>query len=119
MSTISRRDLLVSCSAFTATAILGMATPAISRANQRPAFSHGVQSGDVNATSGMMWARADRPSQVMFEIATREDLLNSEKLHPLFADPQADFAVKRLVTDLRPIRTFSIAYNFKISAISM
>ncbi|MBX2804517.1 MAG: alkaline phosphatase D family protein, partial [Hyphomicrobiales bacterium] len=102
MTNLSRRRFLTTSSSFAMMAGAGLAMPAISRANQRPTFTHGVQSGDVDMTSGMVWARADRPSQVMFEISTREDFSGAVKLPPLFADPASDFAVKRLVTGLAP-----------------
>ena len=35
--------------------------PYLSRAADRPAVTHGVQSGDVSADGGVVWARADRP----------------------------------------------------------
>ncbi len=102
MNSLSRRGFLVSSSSLAVIAGTGLASPSISRANQRPNFTHGVQSGDVDMSSGMVWARADRPSQVMFEISTREDFANAAKLPPLFADPAGDFAVKRLVGGLTP-----------------
>ncbi|MEO0923292.1 MAG: alkaline phosphatase, partial [Pseudomonadota bacterium] len=48
----SRRAVLVTGAAY-------LATPAISRAASRPVFSHGVQSGDVDTNSGMIWTRVD------------------------------------------------------------
>jgi hypothetical protein len=42
------------------------AVPALLRA--RPAVTHGVQSGDVTAASGVVWARADRPARMLVEI---------------------------------------------------
>ncbi|MCB1425602.1 MAG: alkaline phosphatase, partial [Notoacmeibacter sp.] len=78
----------------------GLAMPFYSRASQRPAFTHGVQSGDVDMSSGMIWGRTDRPARVMMEVATREDFANATRLAPLNALPESDFAVKRLVADL-------------------
>ena len=46
------------------------AMPYLSRAADRPQITHGVQSGDVGADGGVVWARADRPSQMMVEVAT-------------------------------------------------
>jgi phosphodiesterase/alkaline phosphatase D-like protein len=34
----------------------GLAMPAIVRAAERPQVSHGLQAGDVDATSAMVWA---------------------------------------------------------------
>ena len=44
------------------------AMPYLSRAADRPQITHGVQSGDVGADGGVVWARADRPSQMMVEV---------------------------------------------------
>ena len=98
---ISRRKLLKTTGAAAlATGFGGLAMPAYSLANQRPMFTHGVQSGDVDTNSGVVWARADRPSQMMFEISTTEDFSSATKLPPLFAHPSNDFAVKRMVDGL-------------------
>ena len=97
---VSRRGFLASAGAAGLVAASGIAMPFYSRASTRPAFTHGVQSGDVNGASGMIWARADRPSRVMYEIATREDFANAMKLPWVDALPDSDFAVKRLVTGL-------------------
>src|SRR5262249_2047506 len=40
--------------------------PALLRA--RPAVTHGVQAGDVNAESGVVWARADGPARMLVEV---------------------------------------------------
>ena len=92
----TRRAFLTSSAAFGA----GLALPAISRAASRPQFTHGVQSGDVDLSSGVIWTRTDRPASVMMEISTTEDFANARRLPPLQALPQSDNAVKRLLTDL-------------------
>lgn len=97
---LSRRGFLTSAGAAGLVAASGVAMPSLSRANARPTFSHGVQSGDVDVSSGMIWTRADRPSRVMFEVATREDFANAVTLSPLDALPASDLTVKRLVTGL-------------------
>ena len=42
------------------------------RGAERPMVTHGVQSGDVTANSGMIWARTERPSQILVEVSTTE-----------------------------------------------
>jgi alkaline phosphatase D len=96
----TRRSFVASAGATGLVAASGLAMPYYSRANQRPAFTHGVQSGDVDVESAMIWTRADRPARVTFEVATTESFANSTKLPPLAALPDSDFAVKRLLTDL-------------------
>lgn len=97
---LSRRGFLTSAGATALVAASGLAMPSYSRAAARPSFTHGVQSGDVDTASGMIWARADRPSRVLFEVSTREDFANATRLSSLDALPDSDFAVKRLLTDL-------------------
>lgn len=79
----------------------GLSLPFYSRADQRPAFTHGVQSGDVDVSSGMIWARADRPSRMMFEIAATESFADAIPLASLDVLPAGDFACKRLLTGLK------------------
>lgn len=97
---LTRRGFMASASAAGIVAGSGLAMPFYSRANQRPVFTHGVQSGDVRADSGMIWTRADRPSRVMFEVATSESFDNATRLAPLNALEDSDFAVKRLLESL-------------------
>ncbi len=97
---VSRRTLLAGAGATGLVAASGLAMPFYSRANTRPAFTHGVQSGDVDMSSGMIWTRTDRPARVMFEVSTTEDFANARRLASLDALPQSDFAVKRLLEDL-------------------
>jgi alkaline phosphatase D len=99
-TSINRRAFIVSTGAAGLVGLSGLAMPYYSRANTRPAFTHGVQSGDIDAMSGMIWTRADRPSRVQFEVATTESFANAERLAPLNALPDSDYAVKRLLTDL-------------------
>jgi len=89
----SRRAVLAGGTAFAAS----LAMPAISRAQSRPVFTHGVQSGDVDMTSGMIWTRTDRPARVMMEVATTESFADARQLAPMNALPDSDYAVKRLI----------------------
>ena len=92
----SRRAVLAGGAAFAST----LAMPSLSRASSRPVFTHGVQSGDVDVSSGMIWTRTDRPARVMVEVSTTESFDNARTLASLDALPQSDFAVKRLVAGL-------------------
>ncbi|GAB5376986.1 MAG: alkaline phosphatase [Acuticoccus sp.] len=101
MSKLTRRRFLAH-SAASSLALAGgtLARPALVRAQSRPVFTHGVQSGDVDTDSGMAWVRVDRPSLVDFEWSTTESFADATKLHPLTALPERDLAVKRLVAGL-------------------
>ncbi len=97
---MNRRCFLTSAGAAGTAAAFPLALPSYSRANSRPVFTHGVQSGDVDTHSGMIWTRADKPSRISFEVSTTESFKNAIKLPPIDALPSSDFAVKRLLTDL-------------------
>lgn len=92
----TRRSVLAGSTAFAA----GLAMPGLSRAASRPVFSHGVQSGDVDTSSGMIWTRTDRPARVSMEIATTESFADARRLSDMDATPVSDTAVKRLVSGL-------------------
>ena len=77
-----------------------IAMPYLSRAADRPVVTHGVQSGDVGADGGVVWARADRPSQMMVEVATTESFGNARALPPIAALPESDFTAKMLLENL-------------------
>jgi alkaline phosphatase D len=98
---VSRRRFLVSAGATTAlTAVGSIARPFISRANDRPVITHGLQSGDVSIDRGVLWARADRPSRLTFEISTSENFKNLLRAVNLDALPESDFTAKALMDDL-------------------
>ncbi|MGH3687368.1 MAG: alkaline phosphatase D family protein [Pseudonocardiaceae bacterium] len=77
---LSRRQLLrtVVIGGLAAGLPIGAAIPASAGSallrTGRPVLTHGVQSGDVLERSGLVWARADRPSRLLVEVSTRPDL---------------------------------------------
>jgi alkaline phosphatase D len=93
---VNRRKFLTSTTA----SIFALAMPGLSRAADRPVVSHGLQSGDVDATSGMIWARSDRPARMHVEVATTESFKDAVRLAPVNALPESGFAIKRLLVDL-------------------
>ena len=101
---IPRKQLRISRRRFLSTAAaagLGtLAMPYLSRAADRPVITHGVQSGDVGADGGVIWSRADRPSQMLVEVATSESFKDARKLPPINALPESDFTAKMLVDEL-------------------
>src|SRR5215467_11833963 len=98
---ISRRRLLTTLASATATtAIDSLAAPGFSRQSQRPAITHGVQSGDVSVDSGMVWARADRPARMLIEAATTDSFRNIVFASSADALPETDFTAKALIENL-------------------
>src|ERR1700732_5454653 len=97
---ISRRRF-ISTVAATGTGALGtLAMPYLSRAADRPIITHGVQSGDVGTDGGVVWSRADRPSQMMVEVSTTESFSKARALPPIAALPESDFTAKMLLENL-------------------
>src|SRR5215475_13714075 len=94
---ISRRRFL---STAAATGLGAIAMPYLSRAADRPVVTHGVQSGDVGADGGVVWARSDRPSQMLVEVSTTESFSNVRRLPPIAALPESDFTAKMLLDNL-------------------
>ena len=90
----------------------GLAMPGLSRAADRPLVSHGVQSGDVDPSSGMIWARSDRPARLHVDVATSDSFKDAVRLAPIDALPDADFAVKRLLSGLPPGQTIFYRMSF-------
>ncbi|WP_167358240.1 alkaline phosphatase D family protein [Bradyrhizobium stylosanthis] len=81
-------------------ALGAVAMPYLSRAADRPAVTHGVQSGDVTVDGGVVWARADRPSQMLVEVATTDSFKDARALPPIAALPESDFTAKMLIENL-------------------
>src|SRR3982750_32819 len=94
---LSRRRFLATAAA---TGVGAIAMPYLSRAADRPVVTHGVQSGDIGADGGVVWARADRASQMMVEVATTESFANAKALPPIAALPESDFTAKMLLENL-------------------
>jgi alkaline phosphatase D len=95
-SGLSRRRFLATAAA----AATAVAMPHLSRAADRPMVTHGVQSGDVGADGGVVWARADRASQMLVEVSTTESFSNARALPPIPALPERDFTAKMLLENL-------------------
>ena len=97
LSRLSRRRFL---STAAAAGVTTLSMPYLSRAADRPQITHGVQSGDVSMDGGVVWARADRPSQMLVEVATTESFKNARSLPPIAALPESDFTAKMLLENL-------------------
>ncbi|HEY0224107.1 MAG TPA: alkaline phosphatase D family protein [Pseudolabrys sp.] len=77
-----------------------MGAPFVSRANDRPMITHGLQSGDISLDSGVVWARADRPSRMLVEISTAESFKELHTGAYVDALPESDFTAKALIDGL-------------------
>jgi alkaline phosphatase D len=85
-----------------AAASLGsIARPYLSRAADRPLIA-GIQSGDVEANSAVIWARADRPSRMRLECSTEESFASIIRTASIDALPERDLTAKLLLDGLPP-----------------
>ncbi len=111
---LSRRRFL-STAALTgaATAFGGLAAPSLSRAADRPPITHGLQSGDVTRDSGVVWARTDRPAQLLVEVATTDSFKDARALPPINALPESDFTAKMLIENLPSDQTIFYRARFR------
>ena len=93
---LNRRRFLATAAVSAST----LALPALSRAADRPRLLHGLQSGDVSIDSGVVWARADRPARMTFDVSTSDNFKTMLRSVTLDALPERDFAVKALIDGL-------------------
>jgi alkaline phosphatase D len=98
---LTRRLFLTRAASTAALAAAGtIAKPYISRAADRPQITHGIQSGDVSTDSGVVWARADRPSRMLVETATTDSFKDIRSTVAIDALPESDFTAKALLESL-------------------
>lgn len=102
-----RRGLLVGTGALAAGIVPHAAaggergTPALVRSG-RPSLTHGVQSGDATARSATVWARADRPSRLLVEIARDPSFRGARRVRGPVVTPRSDLTGRLRLDGLRP-----------------
>jgi alkaline phosphatase D len=98
---LTRRHLLVRSASTLALAGLGsLAKPYLSRAADRPRIACGIQSGDVDAGSAVVWSRADRPARMRVECSTAESFNEIFGAASGDALPESDFTARLLLDSL-------------------
>jgi alkaline phosphatase D len=60
----------------------------------RPLITHGVQSGDVTTNSGVVWARADRPSRMIVEVSPTESFCSPWRYEGPATNEDLDFTAR-------------------------
>jgi alkaline phosphatase D len=70
----------------------------------RPAVPWGVQSGDVTASTAVIWSATDRPARMVVEYATDDRFHGARRRVGPAALPETGFAAKVVLTDLPPGR---------------
>ena len=111
--TLSRRQFLRTGAA-AGTALIALPTgraPAFVRS--RPVLTHGVQSGEVSASSGLVWARADRPSRMLVEVARTPSFRDARLVRGPIVTPASDLTGKVPLWGLRAGREVYYRVSFE------
>ncbi|MEU7073301.1 alkaline phosphatase D family protein [Streptomyces narbonensis] len=89
----ARRGLLrgsLAASAALALGGAGLTAPALALSG-RPRAGWGVQTGDVTASSGLVWVRSDRPARVLVETSASESFRRVRRHHGPLVGAGTDF----------------------------
>ena len=92
----TRRHLIATATGASA----ALALPGLSRAARRPVLTHGLQSGDVAHDFAVIWARADRPAQLIVEVSTTQSFADARRVAPLDVTGATDHAGKLVLRGL-------------------
>jgi alkaline phosphatase D len=107
---LTRRSFLLTAGAGALATSSALALPFYARRHGSPQFTHGVQSGDVDPSSGMVWTRVDRPAEVTLDFSTTDSFLDPVRVPMLKASADGDNTVKHLLRGLLPDQ--DIFYRF-------
>ncbi|MFF3252700.1 alkaline phosphatase D family protein [Actinacidiphila glaucinigra] len=90
-SAVGRRSVLRGgLAASGALLVPAVAAPALALSG-RPAATSGVQTGDVTASGGLVWVRADRPARMVVETSATESFRHTRRFHGPAVGPGTDF----------------------------
>ncbi|MFG2644822.1 alkaline phosphatase D family protein [Streptomyces sp. NPDC048370] len=84
------RGSLAASAALTLGGVVGSAAPALALSG-RPRAAWGVQTGDVTASSGLVWARSDRPARMIVETSASESFRRTHRHYGPLLGPGSDF----------------------------
>ncbi|MFJ5714099.1 glycerophosphodiester phosphodiesterase family protein [Neobacillus sp. NPDC093127] len=80
----------------------------------KPFISHGVASGDVTDSSAVLWARANGPANIQFEVSSDPSFKHRSIVKTSHADAKHDFTVNVPVNGLKP----DTAYYYRAHTVS-
>ena len=78
----------------------GQAPAAVTSERARPGFPSGVQSGDVLADRGVVWARSDRPARMWVEWSTTPSFSEARRVRGPYAIDTTDHSARVDLTGL-------------------
>jgi len=91
---VSRRGLLRGSAAGAGLAAAAAFPAPLIAKGGRPILTHGLQSGDVTTSSGIVWARTDRAARMWLDVATTDSFTDARTLRGPAAIDTSDFAAK-------------------------
>ncbi|WP_424888725.1 alkaline phosphatase D family protein [Streptomyces sp. XH2] len=101
---VGRRAVLrgaAGAAAVTALPAAAGAAPALALSG-RPEARWGVQTGDVTASSGLVWVRADRPARMIVETSATESFRRVRRITGPLVGPDTDFTGRTALHGLPP-----------------
>ncbi len=118
MNDLSRRQFARRLSGLSVAAYAGVRAPALFSAEvtqdaNRPNVTSGVASGDVDASSAVIWSRADRNSRMLVEVATNEQFRQARKIQGPDVFDHGDFTAKIRLNGLKPGERYFYRVSFQ------
>ncbi len=83
---------------------------------KQPAVTHGVQVGDVQPGSAVVWARCDEPARMIVEWDTRDSFGNPRRVAGPVVGPDGGFAARVAIDGLPPGQTIVCRVHFEREA---
>jgi alkaline phosphatase D len=99
---MDRRDFLLSTSTtglLASTSALA-ATPLITPDTMRPQMAHGIQSGDPQVDSAIIWTRSDRPARLWLDWSTTASMANATRVRGPYLLEDSDYTGRMDLTGL-------------------
>lgn len=90
-----------------------MAPGLITSESSRPQLPQGIQFGDVTASKGLVWSRADRASRMLVEYSYDENFWRSTTVRGPYALEKNDFTARLDLANLVPDRDVFVRVSFQ------
>lgn len=81
--------------------------------NLRPQITGGIATGDISADQAIVWSRADRPAQLLVDLATNEQFRDARSLKGPLALESSDFTAKLNLSDLQAGQQYFYRVRFQ------
>ncbi|HUQ87124.1 MAG TPA: alkaline phosphatase D family protein [Vicinamibacterales bacterium] len=88
--------------AFARAGALAQAPAIVSSDRSRPVIDAGVAAGPTSRNGGIIWAHADRPSQLTVEYSTTSSFTNRTRVRGSIATPETGLTARARIGDLPP-----------------